>query len=130
MISFEEEGDVEMKASLKVLFAVAVMVFAVAGLSSQSAKSPKRIEIVASKYSFTPNEITLKKGEPVVLVLSSEDVTHGLKVKELDIKVEVKKGHPVEIPITPAQVGHFEGKCAHFCGVGHGSMKLEINVVE
>lgn len=119
-----------MKESLKVLLAVAVMVIAVAGLRSQSAENPKRIELVASKYSFTPNEITLKKGEPVVLVLSSEDVTHGLKVKEFNIKVEVKKGHPVEIPITPAQVGHFEGKCAHFCGVGHGSMKLEINVVE
>lgn len=119
-----------MKAGVKVLFAAAVMILAAVSLNSQTANQPRRVEIVAHKYSFTPNEITLKKGEPVVLVLSSEDVTHGLKVKELNIKVEVKKGHPVEIPITPTEAGHFEGKCAHFCGVGHGSMKLVINVVE
>jgi cytochrome c oxidase subunit II len=44
--------------------------------------------------------------------------------------VEVKKGHPVEIPLTPTEAGHFQGKCAHFCGKGHGSMRLTINVEE
>ena len=119
-----------MKASIRIAVALAAMVVAGAFVNSRGADGPRRIEIVASKYSFSPSEITLKKGEPVILVLSSEDVTHGLKVKELDIKVEVKKGHPEEIPITPTQVGRFEGKCAHFCGKGHGSMTLAINVVE
>lgn len=119
-----------MRQSLKVFVMMAAMLFAGTLVNSRGADDARRIEIVASKYSFTPSEITLKKGEPVVLVLSSDDVTHGLKVTEFNIKVEVKKGHPVEIPITPTQTGHFEGKCAHFCGMGHGSMKLAINVVE
>jgi cytochrome c oxidase subunit 2 len=111
--------------------AVLVALFSAGAISASNAgDTPKRIEITASKYSFSPSEITLKKGEPVVLVLSTEDVTHGLKVKELNIKVDIKKGHPEEIPLTPTQVGHFEGKCSHFCGKGHGSMTLAINVVE
>ena len=93
------------------------------------AQSPRRIEIIAHRFTFSPDTITLKKGEPVVLVLRSDDVTHGLKVPELKIKTEIKKGKDTEIPITPTETGHFVGKCAHFCGKGHGSMTLQIDVV-
>jgi cytochrome c oxidase subunit 2 len=53
----------------------------------EDAGSPKIIELKAKRFAFTPGEITLKKGEPVVLRLSTEDVTHGLALKELNIKV-------------------------------------------
>jgi cytochrome c oxidase subunit 2 len=99
------------------------------GISASHAESPKRIEIVAQRFTYKPDSITLKKGEPVVLVLRSSDVTHGLKVAEMNIKSEVKKGQDTEIQITPEEVGHFTGKCAHFCGKGHGDMKLQIDVV-
>ena len=91
--------------------------------------SPKRIEISAGKFAYQPDTITLKKSEPVILVLRSTDVTHGLKVPEFNIKTEVKKGKDTEIQLTPEEVGHFTGKCAHFCGKGHGSMILHIDVV-
>jgi cytochrome c oxidase subunit 2 len=94
------------------------------------AQSPRRIEITAEKSKYTPNAITLKKGEPVVLVLHSIDVTHGLKIPEWKIKSEIKKGKDTEISITPTETGHFVGKCSHFCGKGHGSMILQIDVVE
>lgn len=93
------------------------------------AQAPKRVEIIAGRFAYNPNVITLKKGEPVVLVLRSTDVTHGLKVAELQIKSEIKKGKDTEIQITPSDTGHFVGKCAHFCGKGHGSMTLEIDVL-
>jgi cytochrome c oxidase subunit 2 len=99
------------------------------GISVGRAEAPKRIEIVAGRFAYKPDAITLKKGEPVVLVLQSSDVTHGLKVPELNIKSEVKKGKDTEIQVTPEEVGHFTGKCAHFCGKGHGSMILRIDVV-
>ena len=44
--------------------------------------APRRIEVAVKKFAYTPAEITLKKGEPVVLELTTEDVTHGLKFKE------------------------------------------------
>lgn len=99
-------------------------------VSVTSAQTPRRIEIVAKRFTYTPNEITLKKDEPVVLVLRSTDVTHGFEISELHIKVEIKKAKNTEVKFTPATAGVFEGKCAFFCGEGHGSMKLRINVVE
>src|ERR1700683_2761035 len=123
-MKFQKQGALRMKAILRAFVFIAAILFAGTGMMAGEKDSPRRIEIVASRFSYAPNEITLKKGEPVILVLSSTDVTHGLKVKELGIKVDVKKGHPEEVPMTPTETGHFEGKCAHFCGKGHGSMTL------
>jgi cytochrome c oxidase subunit II len=103
----------------------------IAAPTASRAETPRRIEISASRFKYTPSEITLKKGEPVVLVLRSTDVTHGLKVADFNVQTkDVKKGQDTEIAITPTVAGHFIGKCAHFCGKGHGSMILQINVIE
>src|SRR5579864_7269731 len=89
--------------------------------------APRRIEITVSKFSYSPNQITLKKGEPVVLVLRSTDVTHGLTIPDLGVNTtEIKKGKDSEIPLTPEKTGHFTGQCAHFCGAGHGSMIFQV----
>jgi cytochrome c oxidase subunit 2 len=94
------------------------------------AQSPKRIEITAKRFTYDPDTITLKKGEPVVLVLHSIDVTHGLKIDAFGLKSDdIKKGKESQLAFTPQQTGHFEGKCAHFCGKGHGTMTLQIDVV-
>jgi cytochrome c oxidase subunit 2 len=93
-------------------------------------ETPKRIEITAARFAYNPAAITLKRGEPVVLVLHSTDVTHGIKIDELNIKSEeIKKGKETLIQFTPEKAGHYIGKCAHFCGKGHGSMTLQIDVL-
>ena len=38
---------------------------------SRASDNPKVIEITAKKFEFSPSEITLKKGEPVILRLTS-----------------------------------------------------------
>jgi len=94
----------------------------------QVTQQPQRIEIVAKKFAFSPSEITLQMGQPVTLVLTSEDVPHGLTIKELNVKAEFKKDKPAEVTFTPAQAGDFVGKCSKFCGRGHGTMKLGVHV--
>lgn len=111
------------------LFLALVMLIALHTSLVKADGSPRRIEITVSRYSYSPSEITLKKGEPVVLALTSTDVTHGLVVKDLGVKVELKKNDTQEVSITPDKVGIFQGKCSHFCGKGHGSMILSINIV-
>lgn len=91
---------------------------------------PQTITIRASRFAFEPNEITVKKGEQVKVIIESEDVGHGLVVEGLGIRTEVKKGQAATITFTPETAGTFEGKCAHFCGSGHGSMTLTVHVVE
>jgi cytochrome c oxidase subunit 2 len=94
------------------------------------AQSPRRIEIIAKRFTYDPETVVLKSGEPVVLVLHSIDVTHGLKIDAFNVKSDdVRKNKDTELSFTPQQTGHFEGKCAHFCGKGHGTMTLQIDVV-
>jgi cytochrome c oxidase subunit 2 len=92
--------------------------------------APRRIEIVAKRFGYSPAEITLKKGDPVVLTLRSEDVTHGLKFEELNLQTEVNKGESVDLTFTPTQAGDFLAHCSHFCGAGHGGMTLAVHVTE
>jgi cytochrome c oxidase subunit II len=103
------------------------------GLGSQpkTELETKHIEIVASRFSFAPNEITVKKGEQVTITVQSADVTHGLVIEELGLRTnQIKKGQPENLTLTPTTSGTFQGKCAHFCGKGHGSMTFTVHVVE
>jgi cytochrome c oxidase subunit 2 len=92
--------------------------------------APQTITLKASRFSFNPSEISVKKGEPVKVMIQSQDVSHGLVIEDLGIRTEVKKGQTATITFTPETTGTFEGKCAHFCGSGHGSMTLTVHVVE
>jgi cytochrome c oxidase subunit 2 len=97
---------------------------------AEAQTAPQRVEVTAKRFSFEPAEITLKKGEPVVFVLKSADVAHGIRIRELNLDVKVGKGGTSEVNFTPDKTGDFTGHCSVFCGTGHGSMKLIIHVVE
>ena len=95
------------------------------------AQTPRTIEMTAQRFAFEPNEITVKKGQPVILVIKSKDVVHGLVIEDLGVRTtEVKKGEGTEVKFDPETTGTFEGKCAHFCGKGHGSMKMTVHVTD
>jgi cytochrome c oxidase subunit II len=93
-------------------------------------KGTQHIEVMAGRFSFEPSEITVKKGEAVTITVRSKDVTHGLVIESLGVRTEVKKGQSEDVTLTPETAGTFEGKCAHFCGKGHGSMIFTVHVVE
>ena len=101
-----------------------------ARLMSRAQETPRRIEVVAKRFEFTPSEITLKKGQPVILVLTSKDVQHGLALVAFNKVVKAKKGESNQVEFTPTEAGTFVAQCAVFCGAGHGSMKLTIHVTE
>lgn len=96
---------------------------------AQAEAGPRRVAVTAKRFSFEPAEITLKKGEPVDLVLKSLDVPHGLRFRELNVDVKASKGGTAEVHFTPNQTGDFVGHCSVFCGMGHGSMTLKLHVV-
>ncbi len=89
-----------------------------------AAPEPRVIDIVARRFQFTPNVITLKKDEPVVLRLRSEDVVHGFFQRPLGINTTIEPGKVREIPLTPHEAGRFMVICHHFCGAGHGNMNM------
>jgi cytochrome c oxidase subunit 2 len=95
-----------------------------------AADGPHKIDITSKKFRYEPAEITVKKGEQVVLELTSEDVTHGLKFKDLNLNAKIEKKKTTELAFTPSKTGDFVGHCSVFCGSGHGGMALTIHVTE
>jgi cytochrome c oxidase subunit II len=89
---------------------------------------PKVIEITARRFEFTPSEITLHKGEQVVLRVRSLDVTHGFFARALAIDTSIEPGKTTEVTVNPQAPGRYDIICDHFCGSGHGNMKMTVVV--
>jgi cytochrome c oxidase subunit 2 len=119
-----------MKWSFVKLAAIAGILLGWSLLSQPAANhtSPRVIQVTAKRFAFDPAEITVEQGEPVVLVLKSMDVSHGLRIRELNLDIKVSKGATIQVPFTPAVLGDFVGHCSVFCGSGHGQMTLTIHV--
>jgi len=91
-------------------------------------EEPRIVELVAKRFEFSPSTLTLKKGETVKLRVRSEDVTHGLFLRALKIDTDIVPGQTQELTVTPETAGSFTAICHHFCGSGHGGMKLTVVV--
>jgi cytochrome c oxidase subunit II len=118
------------KLMLIILFVGIVTTAVVCSRALHAQSEPRRIEVAAKRFAFEPGEITLKKGQPVVLVLKSTDVAHGLRFRELNLDVKVEKGGTAELRFTPDKTGDYVGHCSVFCGSGHGAMTLTLHVVD
>ena len=88
------------------------------------------VRMTAKKFEYTPSQITLKKGVPVVLEITALDRDHGFKVPELGVRADLKSGQVTRVRIVPNRTGTFEFRCDVFCGSGHEDMSGEIVVVD
>jgi cytochrome c oxidase subunit 2 len=88
------------------------------------------ISITASTFEFTPSEITVKKGVPVTLELTSQDRHHGFKLAAFQVRVDVKPGVLERVQFVPDKVGNFTFLCDVFCGDGHEEMSGTLKVIE
>ena len=88
------------------------------------------VRMTAKKFEYTPSQITLKKGVPVVLEITALDRDHGFKVPELGVRADLKSGQVTRVRIVPDRTGTFEFRCDVFCGSGHEDMSGEIMVVD
>jgi cytochrome c oxidase subunit 2 len=111
---------------MKELLLLILIAVAQAGLPAPQA--PRLVEISAKRFEFTPNQITLERGEPVTLRLTAQDRNHGFLQEDLGIDLDLMPGKVAEITITPQTAGRFVAICDDFCGSGHGNMKMVINV--
>jgi heme/copper-type cytochrome/quinol oxidase subunit 2 len=72
------------------------------------------IDVEAGSFYYTPDTITVKKGQPVKIVMTSVDMMHDFVIDELNVKLPiVRNGDTGEIEFTPDTVGEFE----YFCSV-------------
>src|SRR5271163_5307490 len=72
-----------------------------------AATNGQRVAITASKFHFTPDHITLIKGQPVTIQLTSSDRVHGFMIRALKIDTDIKPGKVTGVTVTPQTAGTF-----------------------
>lgn len=90
--------------------------------SSEVAEGARRIAVTATNFAFGPDEITVRNGDNVAIVLSSTDVLHDLTIDELGAHVGAEAGE--------TRMGGFKaerpGRYTFFCSVpGHREAGME-----
>lgn len=119
-----------MRSRVLVLIATALFAAMLLGSSGYAADSEQVIKITAKKFEYSPKEITVKKGVPVVLEFTSLDRVHGFSCPDLKIRSDILPGTTSTLRFVPDRVGTFPFHCDNFCGTGHEGMRGAIKVVE
>ncbi len=96
-----------------------------AGTGTQTAgqgAQVKEFEITAKRFEFTPNAITVNKGDTVRLIVTSTDVTHGFSIDEYNVHETLSPNNTVTVEFVADKEGTFRYYCSVFCGSGHSTM--------
>jgi cytochrome c oxidase subunit 2 len=88
------------------------------------------IKVTAQRFHYTPEEITVKRGQLTVLEFTSVDFVHGFKVPDLGLRADLPPGKPTRVRIQPQKTGSYDFLCDNFCGAGHEEMSGRIVVVD
>jgi len=86
------------------------------------------VRITARKFEFLPHEVTLKKGVPVVLEFTTQDVAMGFNCPDFNIRADILHGERPRVRFTPDKAGSFTYLCYLFCGDGHERMSGVLRV--
>ncbi len=72
----------------------------------------------------------LPVGRAVDLQVSSMDVIHSFWIPRLGGKIDAIPGRTNVLRLVASEPGRFLGLCAEFCGTGHTTMSVEVQVHE
>jgi cytochrome c oxidase subunit 2 len=108
--------------------ALGVFVAGSCGVAFSQTKTQVR-RIVARKFTYLPNVVTVRKGRPVVLEFTSPEVVMGMNCPDLGIRADIVPGQVATVRFTPGKAGSFDYFCDIFCGDGHEGMTGKIAVV-
>ena len=100
-------------------------------IAPQSAEpAEKVIKITAKRFNYTPGEVKVKKGVPVILELTSQDILMGFNLPDFNVRADIVPGKVTRLRLTPDKVGTFVFLCDIFCGAGHEEMNGRLIVTE
>ena len=98
--------------------------------SRPRADDAKVIKITAKKFDFAPSELTVKRGVPVALELTSTDRVHGFSLPDFKLTASIEPGKVTRVTFTPNRTGEFTFSCNIFCGSGHEDMAGRLIVTD
>ena len=100
-------------------------------VAAQSAEPKvKVIKITAKRFNYTPGEVKLKKGEPVILEFKTQDVLMGFSLPDFNVRADIVPDKTTRVRLVPDKTGTFVFLCDVFCGAGHEEMNGKVTVVD
>ena len=84
--------------------------------------------LVGQAWQWTPQDVTIPAGTEVTIKAVSRDVIHGIRIPETNANVMVIPGQVSEIEVTFEDPGQYSLLCHEYCGIGHQTMFMTINV--
>ncbi len=120
-------GAKSVTAILMLVFMAAFAAPAFAG--DPTGQQEQVIKIIAKKFEYSPNEIRIKKGVPVIFEFTSLDRVHGFTAPDLGgVRTTIEPGKATRVTIMAPKAGTYEFHCDLFCGDGHEGMTGKIIV--
>ena len=100
-------------------------------VAAQPAQAKEKIiRIDAKRFDYTPSQLTLKKGEAVILELTSSDVLMGFNLPDFNLRADMIPDKVTRVRFVPDKTGSLTFLCDVFCGSGHEDMNGTLIVTE
>ncbi len=103
-------------------FMVAAGMGALAAGTTLAAPQARVVKIAVKRSKCMPEVVKLKKGEPVVFELTTQDVVMGMNIPDFKVRSDIIPGKTMKPAFTPDRAGTFTFVCDVFCGEGHEGM--------
>jgi cytochrome c oxidase subunit II len=104
----------------------------------QTPRNPLRVHVLAKQWMWKLehengrreiDELHVPLGQPVELVMTSQDVIHSFFVPAFRIKQDVLPGRYTSLWFTATRLGRFDLFCAEYCGTNHAGMHGGVTVM-
>jgi cytochrome c oxidase subunit 2 len=93
---------------------------------------PRTITLAASQWRYTPGIVTVNEGDPVTLVITADDVTHGFYLDGYNVTETVVPGQTITVRFVATRAGRWMFRCAVTCGPFHpymiGWLRVQPNI--
>ena len=109
-----------LQLGMRVGLALAAASTGLLALKTLAASQEQVIKLSVKRFEFSQKIIRVKKGVPVVVEITSEDVPHGFSIPEFRARADVvMPGKTTLVRFTPDKAGEFQFLCDIFCGTKH-----------
>ena len=88
----------------------------------------REFTVSAKQFSYSPERISVNKGDRVILTLQPKDVSHGLYVDGYDVETHAAPKEEGTVEFVADNPGTYRFRCSLTCGVMHPFMIGEVAV--
>lgn len=115
---------------MKLTFAIFLLCALLLAQDAAAPKPDRVVNIAAERFTFNPSKVTVKQGELIEFVLTSDDTDHGFRitVAGIDVAIPPSGRGEARVRFVAKEKGKFIFECSRPCGAGHNLMRGTLEV--